>query len=231
MSRASGDSIDGHVGQSLWRRADRVLPGGGIYLSRSADMAGRGVIPGFIAAAEGCRVTDADGKSYIDYLGANGPNILGYRNPEVEEAVLSQMKSLTSASLYPPALVEVVEQLIARFEGTSWGLVSKNGSEVVSLGVRVARQYTQRRGLVTFVRAYHGNDPELAMAPPPGPLREATDEVHRLPWNDPQALLDHMHVYGSKTAAVLLNPLDQNPMMKTAFADPEFVSAIEEVRP
>lgn len=36
------DSADGPLGQALWARADAVLPGGGIYLSRSADMAGRG---------------------------------------------------------------------------------------------------------------------------------------------------------------------------------------------
>ena len=42
------DPIDGPTGRSLWDRADQVMVGGGIYLTRSADMAGRGVQPGFI---------------------------------------------------------------------------------------------------------------------------------------------------------------------------------------
>jgi len=230
MNKPDIPSADGQQGQELWARADKVLPGGGIYYSRSADMAGRGVLPGFIASAEGCRVTDADGKTYIDYMGANGPNILGYRHPEVEEAVRRQMETLTSASLFPPSLVEVVEQMVARIGGMAWGLVSKNGSEVVSLGARVARQHTQRRRLITFERAYHGNDPELATVPPKGPLTEGTGDILRLPWNDPQALIDCTRAHGADIAAILLNPLDQNPRMDTVSAAPDFVGTIEEVR-
>lgn len=222
--------VDGERGQALWARADKVLPGGGIYLSRSADLAGRGVLPGFIAGAEGCRVTDPDGRRYIDFMGANGPNILGYRHPEVEAAVRRQADVLTSASLFSPALVEVVERLVSRFDGMDWGVVSKNGSEVVSLGMRVARQHAGRRGILTFQRAYHGSDPELATAPAPGPLAELTSDVHRSPWNDPQALLDHCARHGDTIAAIVLNPLDQNPRSPTVAAEPAFVAAIEEVR-
>lgn len=230
MTWRVADPIDGELGRSLWARADQVLPGGGIYLSRSADLAGRGVLPGFIAAAEGCRVTDIDGRSYIDFLGANGPNILGYRHPEVEAAARAQAAVLTSASLFPPVLVEVVEALVARFAGMTWGVMSKNGSEVVSLGARIARQHTGRRALLTFKRAYHGNDPEFATAPQPGPLTELTADVHRTPWNDAQALIDHCRVHGEGIAAIILNPLDQNPRLKTIAASAEFISAIDEVR-
>ncbi len=224
------DPIDGPIGTELWERADRVLPGGGIYLTRSADLAGRGVIPGFIAAAEGCRVIDADGRSYIDYLAANGPNLLGYRHPEVEAAATKQRTTLTTASMFPPALVEIIERLVDRFPPMAWGVVSKNGSEVVSLGVRVARQHTQRNRVIAFTSAYHGNDPEFASAPPPGPLTGSTDRLDRLPWNDPQALLDHAKTAGNDSAAVLLNPLDQNPGVATVAANAAFIAAIEKVR-
>lgn len=230
MAHSIENPVDGDRGQALWDRADKVLPGGGIYLSRSADFAGRGVLPGFIAAAEGCRVTDADGRQYIDFLGANGPNILGYRHPEVEAAVRRQADILTSASLFPPTLVEVVERLLAKFASFSWGLVSKNGSEVVSLGARVARQHTGRRGLITFDRAYHGSEPELATSPQPGPLTELTSDVTRVAWNDAQALLDLAKAHGDSFAAILLNPLDQNPRLQTKAASADFVAAIEQVR-
>ena len=230
MAHSIENPVDGARGQALWDRADKALPGGGIYLSRSADFAGRGVLPGFIAAAEGCRITDADGRRYIDFLGSNGPNILGYRHPEVEAAVRRQADVLTSASLFPPSLVEVVERILAKFTGFSWGLVSKNGSEVVSLGARVARQHTGRRGLITFARAYHGSEPELATSPQPGPLTELTSDVARVAWNDPQALIDLVKAHNSKFAAILLNPLDQNPRLPTAQASTDFVAAIEQVR-
>ncbi len=224
------DPIDGPLGRALWARADRVLPGGGIYRSRSADMAGRGVIPGFIVGAEGCRVTDPDGRIYLDYLCANGPNLLGYRHPEVEAAARAQAEVLTSASLFPDALVEVVERLVARFDPMSWGVVSKNGSEVVALALRVARQHTQRRFVVAFAGAYHGNDPELASAPPPGVLTEATQDIVRLPWNDPGALLDLADSRGDELAAIMLNPVDQRPLVPTTEPTADFIRAIESVR-
>lgn len=222
--------IDGPTGQALWARADAVLPGGGIYLTRSADFAGRGVLPGFIAAAEGCRVTDVDGRTYIDFLCANGPNLLGYRHPEVEAAVATQRDTLVSASLFPASLIEVVEALVARFPPMQWGIVSKNGSEVVSLAVRTARQHRQRRRLCTFERAYHGNDPELASNPAGGVLTAVTEQIDRITWNSPEQLLEHCQRSGNDTAALLVNPLDQSPRSPTADMSRDFIAAIREAR-
>lgn len=230
MSFFDRDPIDGPIGTDLWHRADRVLPGGGIYLSRSADMAGRGVLPGFIASAEGCRVTDADGRTYIDFLAANGPNLLGYRHPEVEAAADAQRATMTTASLFPPSLVELVEQLVDRFAPMGWGVVAKNGSEVVALAVRVARQHTMRGRVIAFDRAYHGSDPELANGTRPGPLADTTERVDRVAWNDAEALLHCAEQVGDQLAAVVVNPIDQNPGMATSEATPDFVNAIRTVR-
>ncbi|MCH2099131.1 MAG: aminotransferase class III-fold pyridoxal phosphate-dependent enzyme, partial [Pseudomonadales bacterium] len=222
--------MDGPKGRDLWARADAVLPGGGVYFTRSADMAGRGVLPGFIAAARGCTVIDVDGRSYVDWLCANGPNLLGYRHPEVEAAVADELTRASTASLFPPALVEVVERLVARFPPMAWGVVAKNGSEVVALAARVARQHTQRRRLLTFEGAYHGNDPELASSPRPGVLTDATEQVHRLPWNDPELLRAYGNAHGDSTAALIVNPLDQSPRIVTTMASPEFVAEMQALR-
>lgn len=230
MALHDPNPVDGPIGRGLWQRADRVLPGGAIYRSRSADMAGRGVLPGFIVAAEGCRVTDADGCTYVDFLGANGPNLLGYRHPEIEAAADALRARLTSASLFPPSLVEVVERILATWSDMDWGLVAKNGSEVVSLAARVARQHTERMELVAFDLAYHGSDPELAVGTPAGPLATLTGDVARLRWNDPQQLLDHLDRHGDDTAAILLNPIDQRPAVHTTDPTDDFVRAIQTAR-
>lgn len=227
---AEASPIDGPVGAGLWARADRVLPGGGIYLTRSADMAGRGILPGFIAAAEGCHVTDVDGKRYVDFLGANGPNILGYRHPEVEAAADRVRRDITTASLYPPQLVDLIEQLVIRHEPMRWGVAAKNGSDAVSLGVRIARQHTQRRHVVAFDRAYHGNDDELASGPPHGTLSDLTSDVHRLPWNEPERLVEYVRHHGTDIAAIVTNPIEQTPRRPTVDATRDFVDAIEQVR-
>ncbi|NQY57759.1 MAG: hypothetical protein HRT86_14990 [Ilumatobacteraceae bacterium] len=58
--------------------------------------------------------------------------------------------------------MSTVERLLATWTDMDWGVVAKNGSEVVSLGARVARQYTGRTHVIAFEHAYHGNDPEVA---------------------------------------------------------------------
>lgn len=230
MAYREADPIDGPIGTDLWRRADAVLPGGGVYLTRSADMSGRGVLPGFIAANNGCRVTDVDGREYIDFLGANGPNILGYRHPEVEAAADEMRSRITTATLFPPSLVEVVERLLETWLAMGWGLVAKSGSEVATLGGRVARQHTQRSVLVAFADSYHGNDPELANGPPSGPLTKLTTDVVRIGWNEPQALLDYFATHGDDIAGIILNPLDQRPLITTTAPTADFIAAIEQVR-
>ena len=225
------DSVDGSEGRALWRRADRVLPGGGIYLSRSARFAGSGVLPGFIAEAEGCRVRDADGRSYVDFICANGPNLLGYGHERVEAAFLQQAQKPASMNFFSPLLVELAERLVDRQPGFDWGVVGKTGSEVVTLAGRVARQATGRPVIVAFAGAYHGSDPELALAPPPVGARGARlEDVVRMPWNDAAALLELADRRGEEIAAILLNGLDQNPYQVTRAAAPEFIAAIETIR-
>lgn len=224
-------SIDGPKARLLWDRADRVLPGGHIYLSRSAEMVGqRGVLPGFISSARGCRVTDVDGRTYIDFMGANGPNLLGYLHPEVEAAAQAQARKATSASLFPPAMIDIVEALVERYADMGWGMVAKTGSETLSLAARFARQETQRPHLIAFTGAYHGSDAELALRPPPGSLSDLTTGVYRIAWNDAEALRELAALQGHDIAAMLLNPLDQKSRAPTLSASEEFVSAINDVQ-
>jgi len=223
----SAGEVEGPRGRALWQRADQVLPGGGIYLTRSARFAGAGVLPGFVAEARGCRVTDVDGRSYLDFLCANGPNLLGYRHPEVEEAACRQAASADAASFFPPALVDLSEALVARTPGARWAVVAKNGSDAVALACRVARIATGRKRLLLFQRAYHGFDPELlgldAALPHGG-------DVVRVPWNDAEAVERIARAQDDTLAGIVLNPLDQNPGADTVAPAPDFLAAIAAAR-
>ena len=86
MSATGKDPVNGPANTALWRRADAVIPNGGMYFTRSARFAGSDVMPGFIKAAQGCRITDVDNKTYLDFNCGNGPNLLGYRHPEGDAA-------------------------------------------------------------------------------------------------------------------------------------------------
>ena len=104
-------TIDGAAGEALWRRTEKVVPGGGIYFTRSARFAGRDVLPGFIESADGCRVTDAAGKTYLDFNCGNGPNLLGYRHPEVEAAAQAQSQQMDLAPFFPTNMPDYAERV------------------------------------------------------------------------------------------------------------------------
>ena len=219
------ESVNGPKNQELWKRADHVIPGGNIYLTRSARLAGADVQPGFIEKAEGCRVTDVDGHSYIDFACANGPNLLGYRHPEVEAAVVEQAAVMDGASYFPPALVELAEALVKRNPAMDWAIPAKNGSDVVELGLRVARAATGREKIVRFVGAYHGFAPELVPGGR-GVARSTRKEVVKTGWNDVEGLKDAFLHNKDDIAAIVMNPLDQSGGIDTTKASPRFCQAI-----
>ena len=221
--------VDGPAGTDLWSRADAVLPGGVMYFSRSADSAGRGVLPGFIASGEGCRVTDVDGKTYIDFLCANGPILLGYGHPEVDAAAAEQAAKAQSASLYPAALVEFAERLVDRTAGMAWAVAAKNGSDTVALALRAARVATGRSKVVQFDAAYHGFAPELVPSAV-GITESARSDIVRCGWNDAARLLALAGEHGDDLAAIVMNPVDQPMAAPTVGAAAGFVEAIEQVR-
>ena len=132
--------IDGPRGQqNLWRRADKVMPSYAMFLTHSARYAGFNVLPGFISEAQGCRVKDVDGRSYIDFSGSAGPNLLGYRHPEVETAARAQSEKGGLMPMFSPAMIDFSERLLEWTDGFDWALPLKRGSDATELAMRVAR--------------------------------------------------------------------------------------------
>ena len=72
----------------LRARAARVIPGG-MWGHQRAEALPKGY-PQFFASGEGARVTDVDGREYIDFMCAWGPIILGHQHEGVEAAAAAQ---------------------------------------------------------------------------------------------------------------------------------------------
>src|SRR5438874_3697826 len=96
---------------ALFTAAQRVIPGG--VNSPVRAFRGVGGRPFFVASAEGCRITDVDGRTYMDFLGSWGPLILGHAAPMLVEAVGEALRRGTSYGAPTPAEVDMAE-LIAR---------------------------------------------------------------------------------------------------------------------
>src|ERR1041385_5546000 len=96
--------------RELQRRAELLMPGGVNSPVRGFRWVGGE--PPFIVRGEGSRMIDADGNSYIDYVGPWGPLILGHAAPEVVEAVIAAARTGTSFGASTPREIELAEAVI-----------------------------------------------------------------------------------------------------------------------
>ena len=223
------DSVDGPRSRELWERTDAVIPRGGIYLTRSARFAGRDVLPGFIRSAKGCRIEDADGRSYLDFNCGNGPNILGYCHPEVDDAAAEQAGEMDLSAFFPEMMPLYAEQLLEAVAGFDWTIFTKNGSDSTNLALRTMRSSTHRPCVILFRDSYHGFGAEIALHPET-PATGEQRHVVRVPWNDAGALERAVEELGDRLAGIMISPLDQNPSQETREASPEIVAAIHAAR-
>jgi len=76
---------------ALYEEAKTLVPGGVLGARKPTDFI-MGEYPIFLEYGKGCRLIDVDGNEYIDFLCGYGPIILGYREEEVDDAVIKQIK-------------------------------------------------------------------------------------------------------------------------------------------
>jgi glutamate-1-semialdehyde 2,1-aminomutase len=75
----------GERSDRIQREAALVIPGGVNSPVRSWKAVGGSPI--VIARGRGCRVTDVDGREYVDLVGSWGPLVLGHAHPDVVAAI------------------------------------------------------------------------------------------------------------------------------------------------
>jgi glutamate-1-semialdehyde 2,1-aminomutase len=190
--------------QELFDRAASVIPGG-IYGHTSPALTVPGSFPAYAVRGEGCRYIDVDGNEFIDFMCGYGPILLGYRDPEVEEAAERQRREGDCFNHPTPLMVELAERLVSMIDFAGWAVFGKNGSDMTTWAVQVAREQTKRKKVVVAKGAYHGTH---AWCTPGhgGLIEEDRMHVHPFPWNDADALEDLFRKHDGQIAAVVLTP-------------------------
>ncbi len=139
----------------MQERARRRIPGMTQLLSKRPDMFAPGVWPGYFSRAKGAEVWDLDGNHYIDMsIAGIGANILGYADPDVDEAVRTIIGRGTSCSLNCPEEVELADLLCEIHPWAEMVRFSRTGGEAMTIAVRIARTYTGK-DKIAFC-GYHG---------------------------------------------------------------------------
>ncbi len=136
------------------RRAKAVIPMATQTLSKGPTQFVQGVAPIYLERGKGSHVFDVDGNEYIDYPGALGPVVLGYSYPCVDRAIRRQLRDGIVFSLMHPLEVEVAEKLVQLIPCAEMVRFAKNGSDVTSAAIRLARAATGREKIAKC--GYHG---------------------------------------------------------------------------
>jgi glutamate-1-semialdehyde 2,1-aminomutase len=204
---------------ALFERAKGIIPGG--VNSPVRAFRGVGGSPRFIQTAKGATITDADGNTYIDYVGSWGPMILGHAHPEVIAAI--QEAATRGTSYGAPTELEVLlaQEVIDAFPSIEKLRLTSSGTEATMSALRVARGFTGRAKIVKFEGCYHGHGDSLlvragsgvatlGLPDSPGVLPEVAQNTITVPFNDAGALERVFENAGDQIAAVIIEPVAGN---------------------
>ena len=140
---------------AMQERARQRIPGMVQLLSKRPDMFSQGVWPGYYSRASGAEVWDLDGNHYVDMsIGGIGANVLGYADPDVDEAVVRAIRGGVSSSLNCAEEVELADLLCELHPWADMVRYTRSGGESMAMAVRLARAHTGR-DKVAFC-GYHG---------------------------------------------------------------------------
>lgn len=143
------------IGQDLYVKARKFIPGGTQVLSKRPEMFLPDQWPAYYSKAKGAEVWDLDGNKFIDatHCGVGAP-VLGFADPDVEEAVIRAVQAGTMSTLNCPEEVELAELLVELHPWADMVRYARTGGELMSIAVRIARASTGR-DKVAFC-GYHG---------------------------------------------------------------------------
>lgn len=143
------------LGQKLYKRAKKVIPGGNMLLSKRPEMFLPDKWPAYFSKSKGCKVTDLEGNDYFDMsIMGIGTNILGYGHTEVDEAVIKTVKDGNMSTLNCPEEVYLAEKLIKMHPWADMVRFARAGGEINSIAIRIARAYSGKDKIA--ICGYHG---------------------------------------------------------------------------
>ena len=205
--------------EAAFARASRVIPGGVNSPVRAFGSVGGS--PRFMASAKGSRLTDVDGRTYVDLVSSWGPMILGHAHPEVVEAVRTAAGRGLSFGAPTEAEVDLAEEIIARVGPVEQVRLVSSGTEATMSAIRLARGVTGRPLIVKFAGCYHGHVDALLAAAGSGVATfglpdsagvtsaQAADTIV-VPYNDVAAVEAVFTARGEDIAAVITEAAPAN---------------------
>lgn len=210
-----------HVERSseLYNEATKIIPGGVNSPVRACRSVG--ITPLFIKNARGSKLYDADGNSYIDYVGSWGPMILGHADPKVSQALIDAVSYGTSYGAPTEREIELAQMIVETVPSIDVVRMVNSGTEATMSAVRLARAFTRRDLMIKFDGCYHGHADSflveagsgvatLGIAGSPGVPEDVVKHTLSIPYNSIETFKKVMAEKGDKVACVIVEPVVGN---------------------
>ena len=222
--------------KTLFDVAQQVIPGGVNSPARAFGPVGGD--PLFIVKGEGARIVDADGKSYIDFVGSWGPLILGHAHPEIVAAVNAVVAEGTSFGAPTEIEVKMAQLVTEIVPSVEMVRMVNSGTEATMSAIRLARGHTGRNKIVKFEGCWHGHadsfliqagSSALTMGAPssPGVTPGTAADSITVPFNDLEAVEKAVVENRDAIAAVIVEPVAGN--MGVIPPAPDFLQGLRDV--
>lgn len=223
----------------LYERARSRLPGG---VSRNAVL--RDPCPVYADHARGCRVTDIEGVTRLDFANNMASLIHGHADARIIEAVTAQMARGTAFNMATEAEVRYAEYLCGRNPSFEKLRFVNSGAEAIMLAIKAARAFTGRPMIAKTEGAYHGvyDYAEVSQTPTPdnwgdidhpnrvalvhGTPQSVLDETAVFPFNDIDRTIRILDENADRLACVLLDLMPHRVGLNPA--TPEYVAALRD---
>jgi len=228
--------VTGPLSKALFEEAKRLLPGGVNSPVRAFRAVGGD--PPVIERALGSRLYDLDGNSYIDYVGAWGPMIVGHAHPAVVKAIQEAAEGGVSYGAPTRWETELAKMVVEAVPSIEMIRFVNSGTEATMSAIRLARGVIGRDRIVKFEGCYHGHADSLLVKAGSGAMTfgvpdslgvpaDLARQTIALSYNDSDAVREAFQAVGREIACVIVEPVAGN--MGVVPPKPGFLEALREI--
>jgi glutamate-1-semialdehyde 2,1-aminomutase len=221
------------MSHKLFLEAQKYIPGGVNSPVRAWRAVGGD--PLFIQRGKGCRVIDADGREYIDYVGSWGPLIVGHAHPQVVRSLEEVIKRGTSFGAPTAREIDLAKMIIEAIPSVEKVRLTSSGTEATMTAIRLARGYTGRSKIIKFAGCYHGHTDALLVRAGSGALTFSNPDSLGVPeafasqtlvaeYNRLESVEAYLQANRDTVAAVIVEPVPGN--MGVVLPEPGFLSGL-----
>lgn len=204
---------------ALFEEAKKYITGGVNSPVRAFKSVGG--VPIFMKSAKGAYLTDADDRTYIDYINSWGPAILGHTHPEVLEAVQKQAEKGFSYGTPTELETKIASLIVKNVPNIDQIRMVSSGTEACMSAIRLARGYTGREKIIKFEGCYHGHSDSFLIEAgsgaatfgnpnSPGVTRGTAKDTLLVGYNDLEKVKFIFEQNKNEIAGVIIEPIAGN---------------------